>query len=506
MLNPPPPGAGVPAAPPLPAAGWNRDRLITGLALVCVILSVTVFVRRGQAALQAVASAPGVAVTSGFEEESLFALWRAVHHQPVYTDATRLPYAAAYFNWLFYSAYTRPVRAAAAWTGDAGLPLAGRLLTAAGAVAGAGLLFHLLRRVLAGRPAVAAALAGFVFFGPLVGWWAHTLRPDVWALGLETGALAVLLAGHRRRPLGTAALVTLLCYGAWAFKQTYVLGLGAALLFLLARRQWRPAGLLALGSAGLWLATFLLLGPDYRAAFLHTATTNLYSPALGLRNLGDMLVKSSPLWLLAAAGLLRTAGRRATPPADDARLLGLLGLLVALPLALAASCKLGAASNYFFTAQVMVALLAASLIATAGSRRLLVPGLLLAAALQLLALLGHAGRTNLSGQTASLGALWRVWQAQPEPRFSSLTNLNLPWLNAGSPPLVLAFNYGLERAGGRRFEHDGLGGLIAAGYFQTLLLPADTGLHYDGADLGHYRRGATLEGMTMFHRASATSP
>ncbi|MDI1249718.1 MAG: hypothetical protein PSV13_12710 [Lacunisphaera sp.] len=508
MLKPHQPVAGVFGAPPPLLAGRIWDHLIPGLALVCVLLSVAVFVRRGQAAIQAGTTAPGVAVTSGYEEESLFALWKAVHHQPVYTDATRLPFAASYFNWLFYHAYAFPVRAAVQVTGDSGLPVAGRLLTAIGALAGATILFMMSHRVLAGQPLVAAALSAFVFFGPLVGWWAHTVRPDLWALVLETGALAVLLAGYRRHPLGTAALVALLCYGAWSFKQTYVLGLGAALLFLLFRRQWRPAGLLAVVSIGLWLATFLLLGPDYRAAFLHTATTNLYSPAMGLRNLGDMLVKSSPLWLLAAAGLSRSgrpAGRAATPLADDTRLLGLLGLLVALPLSFAASCKLGAASNYHFTTMVMVSLLAASLLATAGSRRLLVPGLLAAAALQLLALLGHAGRTNLSGQTASLSAIWQVWQAQPEPRFSVLTNLNLPWVNAGSPPLVVAFNYYLERADGRSFERGGLGGLINAGSFQTLLLPADTQQKYDGGSLRHYRRGPTVGDLTVFHRDSTTT-
>lgn len=484
------------------------DRLLPWIALACVVLSAAVFLRRGYAALQAASLAPGVAVTSGFEEESLFALWKAVHHQPVYTDAARLPYASAYFNWLFYRAYAPPVRAALQMTGDPGLPAAGRLLTAAGALAGVAILFLLLHRVLAGQPAVAAALAAFVFFGPLVGWWAHTLRPDLWALALETGALAVLLAGYRRRPLGTAALLALLFYGAWSFKQTYVLGLGAALFFLLGRRQWRPAGLLALGSIGLWLATFLLLGPDYRAAFLGTATSNVYYPALGFRNLGDMLVRSAPLWLLAGTLLcrpMRPAEHDRTSLAADARTLGLLGLLVALPLTFAGSCKLGAVSNYYFTAVVMLALLVASLIATTGSRRLVGPGLLLAGALQLLTLLGYAGQTDLSAQTGRLGAIWRVWQGQPEPRFSSLTNLNLPWLNAGSPPLVLAFNYNLERADGRTFESGGLGGLIDAGYFQTLLLPLDTQQKYDGGSLCHYRRGQTIGGLTLFHRDATTT-
>lgn len=485
---------------------WNR--LLPWIALACVVLSAAVFARRIYAVFQATSLAPGVAVTSGFEEESFFALWKAVHHQPVYTDATRLPYASAYFNWLFYHAYAPPVRAAIQMTSDSSLPLAGRLLTAAGALVGAIILFLLLQRVLAGQPAVAAALAAFVFFGPLVGWWAHTLRPDIWALTLETGALAVMLSGYRRRPLRTMALLTLLFYGAWSFKQTYVLGLGATQVFLLCRRQWRPAALLALGSIGLWLATLLLMGPDYRAAFLSTAINNVYYLALGFRNLGDMLVRTAPLWLLAATFLCRPtppADHDRTPLIEDCRTLGLLGLFVVLPIAFAGSCKLGAVSNYYFTAALMLALLVASLIATTGSLRLVVPGLLMAATMQLLALLGYAGRIDLSDQTERLGAIWQVWENQPEPRFSSLTNLNLPWLNASSPPLVLAFNYGLERTDKRTLERGGLGGLIDAGYFQTLLLPADTQQKYDGGSLRYYRRGETVGGLTVFHRESTST-
>ena len=359
-----------------------------------------------------------------------------------------------------------------------------------------------------GHTRVAAALATFVFFGPLVGWWAHTLRPDVWALVLETCALAVLLAGGRRHPLGSTVFAALLFYGAWSCKQTYVLGLGTALLYLAWRRQWRPAGLLAGTSIGLWVTTFLLLGPGYRATFLGTASTNVFYPALGLRNLGEMLTKSAPLWLLLVPLLFRrkAAGAQiAAPLAADARALGTIGLLVTLPLALAASCKLGAGAYYYFTALIMVSLLAASLYATTASRRLCAPGLLAMAALQLLVLLGHAGRTDLTDQTDQLAAIWPVWQKQAEPRFSSLTNLNLPWLNAGSPPLVLAFNYTTDRAAGRNFEHGGLGGLIADGYFETLLLPASTGQEYDGGSLRRYRRGETVRGLTVFRRESLTA-
>jgi len=480
-------------------------------ALACIVLSTAVFVRRGQAAVRATQERPGVAITSGCEEESFFALWRAVHGQPVYADVTRLPFASAYFNWLFYAGYAVPVSAAVRLAGDAAIiPLAGRLTTVVGALAGVAALFWLLRRVLGGQNTIAAALATFVFFGPLVGWWAHTLRPDVWALAFETAAVLVLLLSHRSHPLGSVLAAGLLFYAAWSCKQIYFLGLGGAFLFLLWRRQWRPAALLAAVSVGLWLATFVLLGPAYRGAFRGTVTTHVYYLALGLNSLRDMLLKSAPLWFLLAGALwLRSKARSAataSPLAWDAVVLGTLGLLVAAPLAFAASCKMGASTNYYFTTLLMLSLLTAGLIASLACTRLVATGLGLAAGLQALVLSGHAGNIDLAHQTRELAAVWSVWQRQPEPRFASRTNLNLPWLNAESPPLVIAFNYGLDRAAGRAFERDGVGGLFATGYFRTLLLPSGTGTEYDGGSLRLYARGETVADVTFFHRKPAFLP
>lgn len=480
----------------------------TWVTIACVALSGLVFVRRGLAAAAASRIAPGVAVTSGCEEESMFAVWRAVHGQPVYIVATRAPYAAAYFNWLFYDAYAAPVGAAVRLAGDAVIPLAGRLLTALGALLGATGLFWLLRRVLAGRTVLAAGLATFVYFGPLVGWWAHTLRPDVGALALETAGLACLLLQYRARPFTAVLLAGLFFYGAWSFKQTYGFGLGATLLFLACRRQWRPAMLLALISVLLWGATLFLLGPAYRASFQGTVVNSVYFLSVGLDTLRDMLLKALPLWLLAGAalpGLKITGADGKNPLATDARLLGVLGLLVTLPLAFAASCKLGAASYYYFTMQVMLALVAAGSFATRPAPRLALAGFGLAAGLQLLVLVGHAGRISLSDQTSELATTWAAWQQEAEPRFSHLTNLNLPWLNPGSPPFVLAYNYDMDRAAGRQFESGGIGGLITAGYFRTLLLPTDTGKTYDGGSLEQYVPGEKLDDLTVFHRQSTSS-
>ncbi len=44
-------------------------------------------------------------VTSGFEEESLYAMWKYLHGLPIYNDPHQIPFSASYFNWLFYGVY-----------------------------------------------------------------------------------------------------------------------------------------------------------------------------------------------------------------------------------------------------------------------------------------------------------------------------------------------------------------------------------------------------------------
>lgn len=478
----------------------NRHGRRLGLlaAAVCLGLCGAVFCARGQATWTATRVAPGVAVTSGFEEESLFAVWRAAHGQPVYADGTRLPFASAYFNWLFYAGYAAPVRLFFP-EGGAGLVATARAVTVAGAVVGAGGLFFLLRRILGGEPLLALALAGFAFAGPLVGWWSFTVRPDVWAVGFETLAMALLLLGWRARPQLAALAAAVLFYAAWSCKSTYVVGLGAAGLFLLCRRQW-PALLLLAGVSGLlWVATFAALGPEYRAAFSATARTNVYLLSHGGANLRDMLAKTLPLWVLVAwLALPPKPDKNPSPLAGDALLYAAAGLGPAMLFNFAGACKVGAASYYYFPSLMLLTLLGAALIARHRQSPAIPVALALAAGIQLLALLGRAGHVSLSDQTRSLAATWQAWHAQPEPRFSAVTGLNLPWLSTGSPPLVLAFNYGLDREAGRVFERGGVGGMIAAGYFRSLLLPAETGATYDGGSLQHYERGEEREGFAIY--------
>jgi hypothetical protein len=404
---------------------------------LCICLSTSVFVLRGFYSWQAAAVVPGVAVTSGCEEETMFALWRKVHGQEVYGDSSRLPYASAYFNWFFYAGYGPVIAQVVSRQGDSSIPRTGRGLTAVGALLGGFVLFHLLRKASPGQDLWAGALATTIAFGPLVGWWAFTLRPDVWGMTAETMALALMLCTYRQRPLTSTIASCLLFYLAWSFKQTFVLGLGTALLFLLVRRQWFSFLTLTLGSIALWVATFVALGANYRDAFQLSGYNNAFYFANGLSNLRDMLQKTAPLWLLAGTLLVsrRTPATAAESPfAADTLLLGLLGLCLTVVPAFAASCKLGAYSNYYFSTLTMLALVNGGLAATGDKIKAGLFSFSLVAVMQLMVLLGCVGSLNLTPQTNELAATWAAWHGQPEPRFSSVNAFNLPWLNQGSPP------------------------------------------------------------------------
>jgi hypothetical protein len=199
--------------------------------------------------------------------------------------------------------------------------------------------------------------------------------------------------------------------------------------------------LLAVVSVCLWAITFALLGSGYREAFRGTVANNVYYLALGLEFLRDMFVKSAPLWLLlSGAFLLRPKTSRtpaASPLARDTLALGTFGLLIAAPLAFAASCKLGASAYYYFTTLLMLSLVAAGLIATLACTRLVLASLGLAAGLQGLVLSGHVGKIDLA---------------------------------------------------------------VAAGYFRALLLPSATGAEYDGGSLRHYDRGESVGNVTVYRR------
>ena len=434
----------------------------------------------------------------------MFAVWRAAHHVPIYSDPTKPPYASAYFNWLFYTLYG----AIARLFDDTSLPRVGRLLTTAFAVIGAITTGWIGFRSARGTALRLAGLAigVFLFFGPMVGWWAVTIRPDTGALFAETLGIILFLALHRAHPTLAVWISVCMFYIAWAFKPTYLGGLCAVAAFLLVHRRWRDLATLAGGSVIFWSISLAVGGSAYRASLLETATThsNKFLLPLGLTNLlyaGYYLVPLIVLLPWWGQALLRSKPWKERSLAHDALLLSALALPVVTALLFYAACKFGASPNYFFPTATLL---------TIGTlqgvfplqRNPIMPATLACALILILEcgiLTGLFGKLSLDPYAERLSSCWSVYKNLPEPRFAYDYKLDLPWLNPHSPHILLPFNYERDRAAGRVFVGDGVGGMITRGEFASLMLPASL-VKYDGAALNGYERGETVEDMVVLRR------
>jgi len=490
---------------------WRRtwpDRVLLAVAILIFLATAFVIVQRIAAARAAADLPPGTTQTSGAEEETMFSLWRETHGLPVYCDVTQPPYAAAYFNWLFYKIYGAVIPAQSGGPGRSWSPFAGRWLTALSAVLGAVIMTG-IASPRQRRPALriaAAALAAFLFCGPPVGWWIVTLRPDVMAMVAEAAGLLSFLAWHQTRPAQATAAALILFYVAWALKPISLGGLIATSAFLLVHRQWRNLGVLGTGSISLWLLTLGVGSPLYRASILETAGNNVFYPAAAVHHLWHVTCLSAPFviglpwWLVA---LIKTKPWRQRSFAHDSLLLASLGAPIVTLLCSLASAKLGAAGNYFFTPILLLG------IGTVCGlwplqRSPFAPVLACTVALVLSAGIsfGVWGTLSLTPAAEQLALRWATFRQLPEPRFASDKRLELPWLNPHSPPIVPAYNYPTDRARGRSFTDGGIGGMIEQDKFAALLLFASAGYRYDGANLSRYHQGETVAGLTVFRLQS----
>jgi hypothetical protein len=479
-------------------------RVFSVLAALALTMIVATAVFRAQMAWHIAATGPGIAITSGCEEESFHTLWRQHHGLSVYSDPTQPPYSEAYFNWLFYQSYGAATKPFVTAQGDAALIRFGRLFTMAGTIIGAislGLFgWHITGPNSLGTRLCAIVLTTFTFLGPLPGWWIVTVRPDLWATTLECLGLIALLLVWRRSALLVTTVTGSCFYAAWAFKHNYIQALSVSLLFLLWQRQWRTAASLLLFSLSTWSLTFLALGSDYRSVLLATTSANTFDLHLGWTNFSGALVRLVPLALPAICLLFMPASPNESQPIKDTLGLSRIGLPITLLLSFVGSCKIGAASNYFFTPMVFLTLLA--LIALARARSVVPPLLGLVPALALCGYLFLSPSLDLRPQARTMATRWALWKDAPSPRYSEDRSLNLPWLNPGEPVFLTGFKYTSYREHGRIFADDGIGGLISQRYFATLLLPTAVSDTHDGASLDGYRRSGDAAGFTLWRRTT----
>ena len=116
-------------------------------------------------------------ITSGAEEDSLLAFWKFIKGYPIYEDLNRVPYVSSAYNWLYYAVYgglsalvMQLLSLQLEW-----LPTIGRFVSIAWALVGAITVLRFFQAILSDNwflRQMSYVVAIFLFFGPLVGFWA----------------------------------------------------------------------------------------------------------------------------------------------------------------------------------------------------------------------------------------------------------------------------------------------------------------------------------------------
>jgi len=447
--------------------------------------------------------------TTGDEFTNHYAIWRHVQGLPVYTDRFSQPFYYAIYNWLFYEFYGDVTGAVLQLflLSDPWLPTVGRFISLASMVVG--VIAAYLVFVRAAETAdwivtlICLAFAVFVMAGPLIGYWNITVRADLWARTLETIGIAIFLAAYPRKPWTGLTWFIVLAYLAWAFKQSNVFAPGAVGLFLLARRDWKPAAVLAVGLPSLWAATIYFGEPQYVHNFLPSDLPLTFTGQRLLRNVVNFTVKSGPI-LLFLAGLVWVAFAVRRRFSDfwrsDAFVIGFSGALCTSALSFPASAQTGGAENYFFTLSFFMALIAAASLPILRRAdgpvlgRVLMAGnagwMTLITAIGLV-LAGVTGVTDTRPQHIIYMAGARCLETLPRPLFVNNAMLSLPWITPNDVHWVRSFNYYDDRRSGNTFKEGGIGGLIASGRFKAIATQKTEGTpapkEIDGGSLAGYR-------------------
>lgn len=475
-------------------------------------------------------------ITSGFEEESWFAIWKYIQHQPVYTNPHDIPFTAAYFNWFFYVFYGTLIHFLIHFfhLEESWIPVLGHFITVGIGFLGFLLSYRLFlnTKIQQALQSIPFALSILLWFGPLTGFWTLTLRPDLLALFFEVCAVAALLRsiqfeGTVDRVSGGTFLLTLIAvYLAWACKQVNVIAAGAIALFLLWEKRWKAFLIFSFGFSLMVVFTLGLAKPEMRNMLLFFKTAVPLSFTVLKGNLWMFIKKAGvALWLCIAFCVLGVVRRKqAALVSDPVIRLSLCGIVVWMCTLFPASSKLGSAENYYFILLFFMLLLVSRITnkfvpmeCKASQCIFGVSGGLLMSMVVMLMLLG--GGQELVMQQQNNDRLASCVRQLPAPSFVINHYGALPWVNPRSPAFVLAYNYWNDRKKGYPFEAQGVGGLIEQGYFKALILPkeyhhalrvpfavlsaAHRGEYFDGGSLEKYRYvPVECMGYAVYHLAS----
>ena len=439
-------------------------------------------------------------VTSGFEEESLFAMWKYHHFIPVYNDPHQIPYSASYFNWLFYSFYGSLISLIMHHfhLNDAFIPTIGRCITLA--VVSLGFLIN--AKLLAQNDnqsrslpySLAFSLSALLWLGPLVGYWAITVRPDLLALLCDVIAALFLFNYLRNKTLMSIVLAAICCYLSWACKQINIVMPIAIGLFLLTEKEWRAVLLFSVVLIVGYALTISLASAALLKTIFFVDTAVPLSWAMLIENLVDFAKKPLPaavLWVALIGAQCSNKQIIRKIHSDKMVKFGLCGLLAWAITLLPASSKVGSSVNYYFIALFFwILAIAGALRQLSQQRSKWIDGGIALAGMVFITCIfiafSNASIQNIQEQRVEQAQLQECMTKVMPPIFVVNHYAALPWMNPSPISFVLAYNYWSDRHANRSFEHNGIGGLIGQGYFNTLILPPLVTNTYDGASLNAY--------------------
>jgi hypothetical protein len=309
------------------------------------------------------------AVGEGAEGPHVFALWRALHHLPVYGAALSAPFVRVPGNAAFYETWAAVLRLFGV-EGE-GILLWGRVLTFASALGGATAWAALLCAVSGANVRRGWGLSlglGLVTWlgGHFVGWWSLSIRPELPALACATVGLWLAVEGVKRDRsawmAGSGAAFAL----AWGMSsQTWALAAGVGVWLVLARKWNLLAALLLPGCVAAGTA-WLCGSPEWRFQLFAAPALGGMDPERPRYVLERVLPVCLPAWAVAAVVLWQEA-RREGKAGDVARMLG-CAVLSSAVLAAVRVQRTDANREALFELYVVLAVLAARPLVSAGSR------------------------------------------------------------------------------------------------------------------------------------------
>ena len=415
--------------------------------------------------------------TSGGEADAALGIWRAAHGN-TYPDPMKIPFTASYYNWLFYISYAEICKAVLSLRGFGANAFStiGRLFTLSGLALACLLSLRVMRLVVGSGdrlPTTALFLVYYSLLGPLIGWWAVSLHPEIWATTLSIASMLGLIAIYDRMPLGAVAMASVASLAAWSFKQSYLYVALAIGLFLLEKRDWRGLSL-AVFTHLLGIGAALGIGSaNYRHSLILAGTDGFTVTAL-MRNLLTLLPKAGAILLMAGVVLwdktARTALWRDTP--GRFALLAALSCLVVVP----TSAKHGAADYYYIPLVVFFSFVGGRIdeVWRHGPPPKPITGILslawtLHGMLCIGVLLGLVGVASVADDDVKYRAERTCIRDLPSPMWAADEKLSLPWIHEKGPHFVKFFDY--DSYPERGLEADGIGGMVQSGAFASLVLP-----------------------------------